>query len=127
VIEICTTKIFTLAEANALIPLLSRITSKHENAAEHFMSKQRYYLLSGASEDRVKETDTAVGKELVVWGTKIKKLGCKPLPYCFVGIPAGCFFWSWRPFESSIEHYHDYNESPERRRKLSIITGPVLG
>ena len=125
-IEICVPKIFTLAEANELVPLLLKITYRHESAVQDLLDKQRYFLLSGASAARIQEGDTKVGKEMVVWGAKMKKLGVDPLAGGFCGLNAGCFYWSWRPWEERIEFYHDYKESPLNRRQLSLVTGAIL-
>lgn len=116
-INICQPTVFTLEQVNKLVPLLSRITEKHNAAVEHALGLERFFIKSGAHEDRVKECDIEVGKNLVEWGRKMVKLGGKVLPGGFVGFDSGSFLWSWHYGERSVEYYHEYFESPSSRRK----------
>lgn len=131
VIPICLdpNRVFTINEADDMIPLISRITGKHEKAVQDLLDKQRYFIKTGAPEDLVKRADTQVGKHLVNWGSKLTKLGIKVFGYGFVGFNSGFGYWSYRQGDGDkISFYHDYNETPLQRRKLSRLPhGPQIG
>lgn len=117
-------KIFSLQEAQELVPLLQRITRKHETQVNKLIQSQQYLVKSGAPDRVLESYQDGVNEELAKWAVKIKKLGCIPLPGCAVGIEAGGYYWSWFYNETKIEHYQLYTEDPGQRRHLSLRTRP---
>lgn len=119
VISICQApRFFTLEEADELIPLVLKITEQNEGRVQKLLDVQRYFLRSGAPQERIKSADTEVGQILVNWGTKLTKLGCKVFGGGFVGFDSGSGFWSWHNGETKIEYFHGYLESPLQRRQI---------
>lgn len=117
--------IFTIDEADELIPVVARITENMENEINKLMEKQRFYTKSGAPDALIKEIDVKVGDLLIKGGAKLTRLGLRVYPHGFVGFPAGFGYWSWIRGDKKIEWYHDLNESPFQRRQLSRIGGNV--
>lgn len=118
--------IFTIDDANALIPVITRITERHQSKVEDLLARQRYFMKCGAT-TKIKEIDDLVGREYVVWGAKLMKLGVTSLINGFVGFDFGCGYWSWCIMDGpKIGYYHGYNDAPHSRRELSYVTGPVL-
>lgn len=102
-----------------MVPLISKITERHENAVEKLLQDQRYFLKSGANQERVIAADAEVGRHLLAWGTKLTKLGLKVYGNGFVGFPAQLGYWSWHAGESRIEFWHNDKETPLQRKKIA--------
>lgn len=115
------TRVFTLDEANNLVPLIARITAKYAAKAEKIMSEQRFFQKTYAPLDKIQKCDLEMGKLLNEWGLKLRKLGAYPLANGFVGINAGSFYWSWHADEKEIGFYHDFGQGGHERRALSVI------
>lgn len=114
---------FTWKEASLLLPLVRNIYEKHEKVVKRALENQRFFMKSKASEERIKECDTIVGKELSKAAVKIHKLGVKVLGNGFFGFDSGVFYWSWRYPEDGINHYHGYAADPAiHRRKITIFS-----
>lgn len=125
VINICQVgKIFTMAEANDLVPLLTKIVGKCESEISKELAKQRFMIISGAKQEIVNSIDVKIGRLLTESGVKVTKLGCKVIGNGFIGIDSGFGYWSWVLGEEKITHYHDYTQSPFERRQLGIIYTP---
>lgn len=123
VIGICYDKlrVFTLQETNEILPLVQRITEKHENAVSKILAEQWWMMKSGSPRSKVDSYDIEVQKELIKWGKKLTKLGVKALECGYVGFDSGCFLWSWRLGDVSVLNYHGYDEPPTARRPLNVI------
>lgn len=122
VIMICQPKpqLFNIDEVNRLVPILIRITGKHENAISEAMKKQRYLIKTYAPQAAVQECDNTVGQEMAMWGAKVYKLGAKVLPQGFLGFDNGTFYWSWHYGDRICNHYHEYLEAPTKRRLVHV-------
>lgn len=114
-------RIWTLDEANAIIPLLERITKKCEDVVTKTLQDQRFYISTFAPEERIKECDDIIGKELIEWGTKLTKLGATVYSHGYVGLDNGTFFYSWHHGEKKIAYIHGHMEGPGKRTKLDDI------
>lgn len=112
----------TLREVNELVPILIRITKKHEGLISHAMQTQRFLIKSGAPQTRVTECDQLVGKEMGKWATKMFKLGAKVYSNGYLGFWSGFGFWSWRFPEPYCSWYTETEVDPNNgfRRKLSV-------
>ena len=115
---------FSLEEANNIIPLLERISKKHSSGVDGALQRQRYLMKSGAPEASIKAQDDIVGKNMVAWGVKVKKLGGHVMSGGYLGLDSGDgFYWSWHFGEKVIGYYHFYEETPASRRK--IVSGEL--
>lgn len=123
VVSICQdhTKFFTLAEVNKLVPLLDRITRRHEREIQKAMSNQRFLIKTGAPQSCVSKCDDIVGYHMAEWGKKIYKLGGRVLQGGYIAFDNSWGYWSWHWGEHEINMYHDYTESPNQRRNVGII------
>lgn len=121
VVEICMPhKIWSLPEAQELVPYLQAVTERHEKAVDVLIKTQQKLIKNGAPTERIDELQKEVNSHMVRWGVKIRKLGASPLTGGAVGIDAGGFYWSWCYSEKKIEHYHMLYEDPKHRRHLSL-------
>lgn len=121
VIYICQEhKIYSLQEAQALIPYLQAVTKRHETEVARLIDRQQKLVKMKASDQLINDLQTQINNHMVQWGTKIRKLGALPLPSGAVGIDGGGYYWSWRYNETKIEYYHMLSEDSSYRRHLSV-------
>ncbi len=113
---------FTLAEANELLPLIRRISAKHDTVINRALANQRFLMVSGAPQIRVTECDNRVVAELQAWSRKIMKLGVRQFQGGAYGFDSGFGYWSWYTNEPSVTHFHDYMETPAKRRVIGILS-----
>lgn len=121
VIHISGRRVFTLPEANAMLPLILRITDKYENQITKLMGEQRFYVKTLAPQALVNKIDIEVARLMNEWGAKLTKLGCIVLGTRAASFDSGFGYWSWIYPEATVSHYYDYNQQIHDRRKLAII------
>jgi hypothetical protein len=112
---------FTLEEANAMLPILRRISAKHDAAINRALADQRYLMKCKAPLEKIQECDNRVVKELQTWGGKVLKLGVKQIQGGWYAFDTGYGWFSWCPAEATVSYYYDYNQSPAYRRQFGII------
>ncbi len=121
VVQITGKRVFTLSEANSLIPLIYRITKKYEDRVEKLLSDQRFYMRTGAPKSVIDKVDLDVTRLLIEWGAKITKLGGVTLGSKVVSFDSGFGYWSWVYPDKEITHYYDYHEGVHNRRTMGVI------
>lgn len=114
-------QMFTLSEANALLPLLQRITKKSEESVAQLIRDQSWYAKSGANDSKIIELQNQITQELVVWGKKIIKLGCKPMGSNVVLFDNGIGHYSWFYGEQTVGYFHAYEEALHQRKPVMAI------
>lgn len=119
VIDICQpNKIWSLEEANEILPLLKYISRNCDTRVNTLLGKQKQLIRCQAAKEKIDEIDTLVIKELNRWGTKFVKLGAKPFQgqVLFNKSDGGC--WSWYTNEPSIEYYYNIEDPMHMRRRI---------
>jgi hypothetical protein len=111
-------RIFTLAEANVLFPLVQRIT---ERAHGELLPSQQRLRTMLASDPR--RPDVEVRYEAVVrrWMRKMERLGVVVKGLWLVDFDTGDGYLCWKYPELGIGHYHDYASGFDQRRPLREI------
>lgn len=122
VVRICEfgPRVFTLDEAKELVPLLIRITTKHEKVITRTMADQRFYMKTFAPQRRVTDCDNKVCAEMTAWGRKVCKLGCKVFSGGYVGMDSGSDWYSWHFGEPKLMYRHNYEVDPSTFRRALI-------
>ena len=112
------TQIFTLPEARALLPLISRMTARavHELSP---MQKRLQRML--ACDPRIKVVEEEYERVVRVWIGKIERLGLVASGLWWVDFDIGEGYICWRYPEIRLDYFHAYGERPEDRRKISEI------
>jgi hypothetical protein len=116
-------KIFTVEEANDMLPLIKQICALYENKITKLLSNHNWYVISGAPEQRTKDCDSEMHAQLMKLGTKLTKLGIKVMGDYYMGFYAGSsFYWSYRYPEERIEFWHGLMENPRvSRHRLEYL------
>ena len=111
-------RIFTLAEANTLFPLVHKIT---ERAYQELIPCQQRLRTMLVSDPR--RPDVEVRYEAVVrrWIRKLERLGIVVKGLWLVDFDTGDGYLCWKYPELVIGHYHDYASGFEERRPLAEV------
>ncbi len=111
-------RVFTLAEAQALFPLVRRITQ----AAFEQLAPVRQRLESMVPTDpRIEEVERQY--EIIVkrWVGKMERLGLVVKGLWLVDFDTGDGYLCWKFPELRINHYHGYHEGFAGRRPLTEV------
>jgi len=116
VFRITQPKIFSLEEAEKLLPLIRKITK--EAALQYVVLEERMRRLEKESQ-LLKEAEDQVGDLLTRWSEKVLKLGCHPKGIWLVDFDNGSGFYCWRYDEDRIEYFHGYEEGFSGRTAIN--------
>ena len=112
------TKVFNLHEAEALFPLVQKITDKHYKKLVPVQSRIERMLSSDPRRSAVEsEYETIVTQ----WKQKIERLGLVTKGLWLVDFDVGDGYLCWKYPELEIAYYHDYDAGFAGRRKLSEV------
>ena len=108
-------KLFNLAEAQELWPLVRKITEKHQQELEPI---QRRLNLMLANDPRRKFVEAEYLDVVAAWRTKLEQLGVEVAGLWSVGFNVGEGFLSWKYPELSLTFFISH-DVPKERLKLS--------
>lgn len=113
--EIGTRRLFTLAEARQLLPSVREMTAEAVRQAE---------ALADAIEE-IDEDDpqrSVLGAELKMivddWAARIRGMGLRAKGLWLVDFDNGEGYYCWQHPESSVSHYHGYEDGFAGRMKI---------
>ena len=105
VFEFKKNKVFTMEEAEGLLPLVKRITREAVDQVTHL--EQRLHEAEPDTGERVLFEDEL--NEIVQrWSDKINKLGATPKGFWLVDFDNGNGYLCWKYNENSLNYFHDY-------------------
>lgn len=108
-------QIFTLVEAQQLLPRIRTMTEEAATAADHLSVN----IQQMAEVDPSRVTMTAELEGLVVaWATRAQELGLEVKGLWLVDFDNGEGYYCWKYPEVAILHYHGYDEGFEGRMKI---------
>lgn len=111
-------RVFTLAEAQALFPLVRRITQ----AAFEQLAPVRQRLESMVPTDpRIEEVERQYETIVKRWVGKMERLGLVVKGLWLVDFDTGDGYLCWKFPELRINHYHGYHEGFAGRRPLAEV------
>jgi hypothetical protein len=108
-------RIFTLREAQALLPQVRALTTAAFQRAESLQEE-----MEGASEER-RRTELAGVQQTVVrdWARDVEALGCEVKGLWLVDFDSGDgLYYCWQHPEAQLEFFHDYDTGFAGRRPL---------
>lgn len=112
------TQLFTLPEARALLPLVSRMTA---SAVAELAPQQRRLRRMLACDPRLGPIEQAYEQVVRRWIGKVERLGLQASGLWWVSFDIGEGYVCWRYPELRLEYYRGYGDRPEDRRKISEV------
>lgn len=112
------TRVFTLAEAEEIFPLVRSITE----AAWHELEPVRHKLEAMApANPRIHEVEREYEMIVKRWMAKMRRLGLVVKGLWLVDFDTGDGYLCWKFPELRIGHYHSYQEGFTARRSLRDV------
>lgn len=119
IFEINKKKIFTLSDAENLLPLVYKLTEDYSkqvrkliNQLEAFPSKQC---------ERAIEVEADINTLVEQWQNKIERLGAKPKGLWLADFDNGSGYYCWKYPETKIIFFHGYNEGFSGRKAIEEV------
>jgi hypothetical protein len=132
IIEINRRGVFSLQEAQELLPVVFRITKTYSQKVEALIA--RLDGLSGASYDSRASDDLANALEsqvntlILEWQNKMQKLGAMPKGLWIADFDSGDGYFCWKYPESGIQYWHKYSDGFTKRihvsERVHLVTQP---
>lgn len=114
IFEINQKRVFTLVEAQSLLPVVKRITKgAHDEVSR--LALQLKLLPEGTKREAIELEIKALFRE---WFEKMKKLGVEAKGSWLVDFDSGQGYYCWRYPEPEISHFHGYQEGFSHRVKI---------
>lgn len=115
--------IFSLEEAQQLLPIVRKITQEYSQKADILISRLEGLPMKS---DLVREIEEQVNELIGGWHQKIKKLGALPKGLWIVDFDAGDGYFCWKFPETEIAYWHTYEDGFTKRRPLSERGAPEV-
>ena len=108
-------RIFTLAEAQRLLPEVKRLTSEAAGSAEQLSER-----LDDLEEDdpRRERLESDLNRIVTQWAGRMNGLSLEVKGLWLVDFDNGDGYYCWRHPEAILEHYHGYHEGFAGRMKI---------
>lgn len=111
-------RIFTLAEARDLFPLVQRITAAAFEELQPVKQSLRNML---STDPRIVKIEKAYEDIVKRWVNKMERLGLVVKGLWLVDFDTGDGYLCWKYPELQINHYHDYSAGFAGRRDLDEV------
>lgn len=109
-------RIFTLSEAQSLLPRIKEITARVHEEVEDL----RVSLYGIPEEADRSDVDSRIEGAIRGWFDEVLSLGAEPKGVGLVDFDSGDgFYYCWRYGEEEIEHIHTYEAGFAGRRRLA--------
>jgi hypothetical protein len=125
-VEISGARSFTLEEAQAILPVIFRITEGYKDRVADLV--ERIEKLGGHDPSVVSEIENQVNNLIAQWQLKLQKLGTQPKGLWIADFDAGDGFFCWKYPEAKIEFWHTYHDGFTKRilvSKRKAVPPPV--
>lgn len=101
-------RVFTLAEAEGLLPVIYRLTDEASREVKKLF--QCVETLPNKTSPRAQELEASIDALIVRWQRKIERLGAKPKGLWLADFDHGQGYWCWKFPETKIGHTHGYQD-----------------
>lgn len=108
-----TSRVFTLDEASALLPVVKRHTDEAVRAADAVAAR-----LQATTPDAREPLESALNRIVQQWATTVESLGVQAKGLWLVDFDNGSGYYCWRHPEPAITHFHGYDEGFAGRMKI---------
>lgn len=123
IIEINRSSVFSLEEAQELLPIIFRITKAYSQKVEALI--ERLDSLQGSSEELVTSLENQVNQLIQEWQTKVQKLGALPKGLWIADFDSGDGYFCWKYPERGIEFWHRYSDGFSKRMRVADRRKPI--
>ena len=118
VIEFNQKRIFSLAEARAVFPVVRRVTRTAQEEVRLLWEKLSYLR----DAERKAECEAEIQHIFEAWQDKIRKLGGSAKGMWLVDFDCGNGYYCWHYPEPEIDYFHGYEEGFRGRVRLDSLT-----
>lgn len=108
VFEINRKRLFSLRDAQALLPIIYRISEESEREVQTLMNQLKAF--SDKKSLRAQEIETRINETIGAWQKKVEKLGCEPKGLWMADFDNGDGYFCWRFPETEIKFWHGYQD-----------------
>lgn len=123
IIEINRSNVFTLAEAQELLPIVFRITKIYSKKVGLLI--ERLESLGSQNDELVASLESQVSQLIQDWQNKVQKLGALPKGLWIADFDGGDGYYCWKYPERGIDYWHKYNDGYSKRIRLVEHRQPV--
>lgn len=123
IIEINRQTVFSLEEAQELLPVVLKITKSYCLRVEALI--ERLESIGGKNETLVTQLEEEVSRLVQDWQNKVQKLGALPKGLWIADFDAGDGYFCWKFPERSIEFWHRYSDGYSKRMLVADRKKPV--
>jgi hypothetical protein len=123
IIEINRRNVFTLEEAQELLPVVFRITKAYSQKVEALI--ERLESLGGHNDALVTTLENQVSELIQEWQNKVTKLGAMPKGLWIADFDGGDGYYCWKYPERGIDFWHKYNDGYSKRVRVIDRRKPV--
>jgi len=110
--------VFTLNEAQALMPLVMRITRSSYEELEPIRSRLEAML---PTHPDLNSVEAAYESVVVQWVGKMERLGLVVKGIWLVDFDTGDGYLCWKFPELKLGHYHSYSEGFANRKPIALV------
>lgn len=118
IFEISRKKIFTHFEAEALLPIIFRLTEQSSIKVRKLVNQIEAYKLR--QDPQASALEAEINQIVDVWHNKLEKLGVKPKGLWLADFDNGNGYYCWKFPETNINHCHGYKEGFSGRKKILL-------
>ena len=123
IIEINRRSVFTLAEAQEVLPIVYRITKAYSQKTEALID--RLDAVASGNEGITAQLETQVNQLILDWQNKVQKLGALPKGLWIADFDSGDGYYCWKFPERGIEYWHRYSDGFSKRIRVADRNRPV--
>lgn len=116
VVEIHRQRCFTHEEAEALLPIIYRLTDEASRQMKKLV--QCLETLPPSATERALEIEAEVDRLIERWQNKLTRLGVVPKGLWLADFDNGNGYWCWKFPETRIQHYHGYQDGFSGRKPI---------
>ena len=101
-------RIFTLAQANEMLPLVFHITETSHRLVRRMVNSLQ--AVRGQNLLMTTQIEEQINKELSKWENKMRRLGVTPKGMWLADFDAGNGYYCWKFPENEIRFWHGYKD-----------------
>lgn len=116
VFELNRKRVFTIAEARELLPIVRRATEEANSRIKGLVASLE--ATRDRDSQRAKDLEDTINDHVSDWQTKIAKLGAEGKGLWLVDFDCGSGYYCWKFPEENLEHYHGYTEGFQSRVRV---------